>query len=150
MSVGAICNRLIPTAAKSTSVRDAAKCMRAFDEPVVVVVDEREGKRVAVGIVTEHEVAQSVVACGADPSQVALQDVMRANPGFVNEADDLLETAFWMHRNRLREAIVHDESGALVGLVTIERLIETLAGDLIGLAEPGVDEAPADRPHALH
>lgn len=126
------------------SVLAAAKSMQMLDEPVLVVIDEKDGKRVAVGIVTEREIARNVVARGADPSQLALRDVMRQNLCFVNEADDVFETACWMHRNHLREAVVHDETGGLVGLVTIEQLIDNLAGDLIDFTEPaGAEASPA-------
>lgn len=40
MSVGAVCNRRIPTAAEHTSVLAAARSMQAHDERVLVVVDE--------------------------------------------------------------------------------------------------------------
>jgi signal-transduction protein with cAMP-binding, CBS, and nucleotidyltransferase domain len=143
MGIGNICNRRIPIAEGGTSVLAAAKCMQAFDAPILVVVDEKEGKRVAVGIVTERELARNVVAQGMDPSRLALKDVMRVDPGFVNEADDVYETACWMHRNRLKEAIVHDDAGGLAGLVTLEQLIDNLAGEIAGAAElPASDQGP--------
>lgn len=135
MGIGEICNRRIPIAERGTSVRAAAKSMQAYDVPILVVVDEKDGRRMAVGIVTEHEFVRYVVACRADASRLCVEDVMRVDPGFVNEADDVYETACWMHRNRLRVAIVHDEAGGLAGLVTIEQLIDNLVGELAGVAE---------------
>lgn len=144
MSIGAICNRQIPIATSGTSVLVAVQSMQAFDEPVLIVTDERGGR--PVGIVTEHELARNVVACRADPSRLALKDVMRASLGFVNETDSVFETASWMHRNRLREAIVHDNAGVLVGIVTMERLIDSLAGGIIDVSGPDMTEAhPAGR-----
>ena len=146
MSVGNICNRRIPIAQRGTSVRAAAKCMMAHDVPIVVVVDERDGKRMAVGIVTEHEFVRYVVACRADASRLCVEDVMRADPVFVNEGDGVYETACWMHRHHLREAIVHDEAGSLVGLVTIDQLIDSLAGEIAGDAKlPAAEEGPRAR-----
>lgn len=149
MSIGAICNRRIPTAGDHTSVLAAAQCMQACDERVLVVVDEREGRRRAVGIVTEHELA-SVIARGADPARLALKDIMRTDPGFVTEADDVFGTACWMQQNRLREAIVHDGTGRLAGLVTLDRLIEALAGNFLAAAGPEFEEPGAAGPVALH
>ena len=141
MGVGDVCNRRIPIAECGTSVLAAAKSMQAFDAPILVVVDQKDGRRVAVGIVTEREFTRNVVACRADPLRIAVRDVMRVDPGFVNEADDVYETACWMHRNHLREAIVHDEAGGLVGLVTIEQLIDRLAREVAGVAELPANEA---------
>ena len=150
MGIGEICNRRIPIAERGTSVRAAAKCMQAYDVPILVVVDQKDGKRLAVGIVTEHEFVRYVVACRADPSRLCVEDVMRSNPVFVNEADDVYTTACWMHRNRLREAIVHNEAGTLVGVVTIEQLIDSLAGEVAGVAELPANQAGLSTRMPLH
>lgn len=149
MSVGEVCNRRIAVAADHTSVLAAAKSMRAHDERMLVVIDESDGRRLAVGIVTEHELA-GVVTRETDPSRLALKDIMRTDPGFVTEADDIFATACWMRRYRLREAIVHDDSGRLAGIVTIDQLIESLAGDLFGTTAPALDELPLSARVALH
>jgi signal-transduction protein with cAMP-binding, CBS, and nucleotidyltransferase domain len=150
MGVGNICNRRIPIAEGGASVLAAAKSMQAFDVPILVVVEEKDGRRVAVGIVTDRELARNVVARGADPLQLTVKDVMRGDPCFVREADDVYETACWMHRNRLKEAIVHDEAGGLAGLVTLEQLIDSLAGEITGVAELPASEADPRNRVPLH
>ena len=149
MSIGAICNRKIAVAADHTSVLAAAKSMRANDERVLVVIDESEGRRLAVGLVTEHELA-GVITRETDLSRLALKDIMRTDPGFVTEADDVFGTACWMHQHRLREAIVHDEAGRLAGIVTIDQLIDSLAGDLFGSAASAPEELLLSGRIALH
>jgi len=150
MDVGAVCNRRVPMVTAATSVSAAADSMRLLDEPILVVTDDQGGRRAAVGIVTEREIARRVVTAGMDPSRLALADVMQSNPGFVNESDDVYETACWMHRNRLREAVVHDASGSLVGIVTIAHLIDLLADEFVEFAEVAADSAGPLGRAALH
>lgn len=150
MNVGAICNRLVPTASMSTSVVAAAQCMQGLDERILVVIDCGAGRRPALGIVTERELA-AIIAREDDPSRLELKDIMRVDPGFVTDTAGVLETARWMHRNRLREAIVHDEAGRLAGVVTLDQLVERLAGEMIASAALPATDAPIEpRRRALH
>jgi len=149
MTVGDVCNRRIPTAAGTMTVHAAAKSMRTFDEPLLVVIDERDGKRFAVGIVTERDFV-AVVAHERDPRQLTLEDIMRPHPGFVTESDGIFDTVCWMRRNRLREVVVNSQTGTVLGIVGFDQLVESLA-DEIGEA---VSSAPEERTmqgrNALH
>lgn len=150
MSVGAVCNRNVMVAATSTTAVAAAQCMERFDERILVVIDERVDKHRAVGIVTDREFT-GVIARGVDPARVTLKEIMRADPGFVTDTADVFETACWMRRNGLREAIVHDEAGRLTGVVTLDQLIESLAQQAVGSALPSPDERSCLlRSKALH
>jgi len=149
MTVGAICNRRIPTAPRTATIEEAARSMCAFDERVVVVTDETDGKRRAVGVVTEHEM-MAVIARGADPAQLTLGEIMRAHPGFVRDTDSIFDTVRWMHRNRLREIVVHDESGRLVGLVTYDQLFDAIAGEFTAPDLPALEESLTPDRTALH
>lgn len=145
MSVGAVCNRNVMIAAVSTSAVGAAQCMERYDERILVVIDERADKCRAVGIVTDRELT-GVIAREADPARVTLKEIMRADPGFVTDTADVFETACWMRRNGLREAIVHDEAGRLTGVVTLDQLVESLVEEIVGSAALSPDE----RSYLLH
>jgi len=150
MSVGTVCNRNVMVAAVNTTAVAAAQCMERFDERILVVIDDRADKRTAVGIVTDRELA-GVIAREADPARITLKEIMRADPGFVMDTADVLETACWMRRQGLREAVVHDEAGRLVGLVTLDQLVESLAEEIAGSAALSLDEiSTALHPKALH
>jgi signal-transduction protein with cAMP-binding, CBS, and nucleotidyltransferase domain len=137
-------------AAVNTTAVAAAQCMERFDERILVVIDDRADKRTAVGIVTDRELA-GVIAREADPARITLKEIMRADPGFVMDTADVLETACWMRRQGLREAVVHDEAGRLVGLVTLDQLVESLAEEIAGSAALSLDEiSTALHPKALH
>ena len=129
MNIGQICNRKIPTVPGATTVLAAARSMEAFDEHCLVVTDERQGTRVASGIVTDREIA-AVLAREGDPARLVLEEIMRPPPGFLAESDDVLDALAWMRRHGLNEAVVHDSAGRLLGLIGTDLMVECLAAEL--------------------
>src|SRR6185436_17189187 len=130
-------------------VLTAAKSMHSFGERLLVVVDERAGRRVAVSIVTEHELV-GVMAQGEDPAQLTVKDIMRPYPPSIGEADDVLETLCWMRRNHLRDVIVHSEGGALLGMVSLDQLADSVAGELSDVAAHAPEDSGALVRRSLH
>jgi signal-transduction protein with cAMP-binding, CBS, and nucleotidyltransferase domain len=137
-------------APRSASVLAAARSMGAFGERVLIVTDEKAGKRVAVGLVTEHELVEGVIARGADPARSSLGEIMDTNPGFVRETDSVFDTIRWMHRNRLREVIVHDKAGRMVGVLTFDQLFDAIAGDFTAPDVPAIEERLDQATTVLH
>ena len=149
MSIGEICERRIPAIPAAAAVLTAAKSMHSFGERLLVVVDEREGKRVAVGTVTEHELV-GVMAQGEDPAQLTVKDIMRPYPPFVGEADDVLETLCWMRRHNLRDVIVHGKGGVMLGMISLDQLTDSVAGELSEVAAHAPDDSGAPARSSLH
>jgi len=67
MQAGEICNREVIVVERGVSVRKAASLMRQYHVGDLVVVEERAGTRVPVGILTDRDIAIVVVAMGVDP-----------------------------------------------------------------------------------
>jgi len=129
MSIGEICDRRVPAAPAATTVLEAVKSMHSFGDRLLVVTDERGGRRVAVGIVTERELL-GVMAQGKNPALLTVEDIMCPCPAFVTEGDDVLDTLCWMHRHHLRDVIVHGKGGTLLGTVSLDQLADNVAGEL--------------------
>ena len=129
MSIGEICDRRVPAAPAATTVLEAVKSMHSFGDRLLVVTDERGGRRVAVGIVTERELL-GVMAQGQNPALLTVEDIMCPCPAFVTEGDDVLDTLCWMHRHHLRDVIVHGKGGTLLGTVSLDQLADNVAGEL--------------------
>ncbi len=62
MPVGEICNREVVFAARTTTIVEAAQLMRRYHVGDLVVVDEVEGRRVPVGMVTDRDLVVEVLA----------------------------------------------------------------------------------------
>jgi signal-transduction protein with cAMP-binding, CBS, and nucleotidyltransferase domain len=147
MSIGEICDKRVPTAPAATTVLAAVKSMHSCGDRMIVVTDERGGRRVAVGVVTDYELL-GVMAQGEDPSQITVRDIMCPCPAFVSEADDVIDTLCWMHRHHLRDVIVHGKGGALLGTVSLNQLADSVASELSEVASS--PEAHCVQGRALH
>ncbi len=62
MTVGEVCKRNVAVAAKSETIVDAAKHMRAHYVGDLVVVEDRQGRRVPIGVITDRDIVVSAVA----------------------------------------------------------------------------------------
>jgi len=66
MTIGSICKRNVVVAPKGGSIVDAARRMRMSHVGTVIAVDERGGKQVPVGILTDRDIVLSIVATDAE------------------------------------------------------------------------------------
>ncbi len=120
-TVGEYCVREVVTAGRDTPIVACAK--RMHDEHVgsLVVVEQRDGLAVPVGIVTDRDIAIEVVAFEVDASTLTAGD------------DDLLSVLAVMREHGVRRLPVVDAAGALAGIVSADNLLEVLAEEIDGL-----------------
>ena len=86
-----ICNREIVTLQPDDTVVQATKMMRQFHVCAVVVTEEKDGKRVTVGIVTDRDVVVGVIAPELDPNVMTVGDIMVANLAIMDEHSGIFE-----------------------------------------------------------
>jgi CBS domain-containing protein len=109
-----ICQRDVVTCDQDESLVVAAGMMSERNiSSIVVCVD-----RLPVGIVTDRDLRNKVVAKGGDPSELRVSDVMNSPLVTIGEDDYLFEALFLMSRRRIHRLCVVDTSGALCGIVT--------------------------------
>lgn len=133
MAIGEICNREVVYAARDTTVQAAAKLMRRYHVGSLVVIDDFGGKRVPVGIVTDRDIVIEVDATELDPKVITIGDIMTSQLATVPESEGLLETMEVMRAKGVRRLPVVGGEGQLVGIVTIDDLLEILAEELTDL-----------------
>lgn len=124
---GEICSRDVVFARRDTTVQAAAKLMRHYHVGTVVVVDETNGKRKPVGIVTDRDIVIEVDATDLDPEVITVGDIMVQELVTVRESEGLLETVEVMRYKGVRRLPVVDAEGNLVGIVSIDDLLEVLS-----------------------
>ena len=133
--IASICNRSVAFTARETTVAAAAKLMRHGHVGSLVVVDQRDdGRRVPVGIVTDRDVVVEVIATGLDPAVITVGDIMESGLVVGRETDTIPETLEVMRSKGVRRLPTVDGDGQLVGIVTVDDLLEVLAGELNELA----------------
>jgi CBS domain-containing protein len=99
------------------TVRDAAQLMQREDVGIIPVVEEKQGSRQLLGVITDRDIAIRVVGEGKDAS-TRVTDVMSRNRISTCQAnDDVDEVMSAMAKEQVRRIPIVDERGALVGIV---------------------------------
>jgi CBS domain-containing protein len=134
MSIGDICNREVVYVNRDVTVHAACKLMRHYHVGSLVVVDEQDGKRVPAGIITDRDVVLEVDAMDLDAKVITAGDIMSQTLVTVPEHLGVLETIEIMRFKGVRRMPIVDADGRLAGLITIDDLLEVLAGELSDIA----------------
>lgn len=134
MPIGEICNREVVIAFARESATEAAKLMRQYHVGDVVIVEERDGRRVPVGIVTDRDLVIEVMAKEVDPALFRMGDLVTRELFSAHEQDGVYETIQRMRVHGVRRMPVVDRDGALVGIVTLDDLLALLAEEMTALS----------------
>ena len=135
MPIGEICNRDVVVALSNETALEAARLMRQYHVGDVLVVEERDGKRIPVGIVTDRDLVVEIVAPELDSTFITVKDIMAPNFITVSERLGVYETIQFMRGKGVRRLPVVDDGGALVGIVTLDDLLALLAEELDAMAK---------------
>lgn len=135
MPIGEICNRDVVVVLKDETALEAAHLMRQHHVGDVLVVEEHEGRRMPVGIVTDRDLVEEIIAPELDPGFITVAEIMAADFVAVSESMGVYETVQYMRGKGVRRMPVVDEAGALVGIVTLDDLLALLAEELNALAQ---------------
>jgi CBS domain-containing protein len=100
----------------------------------VIIVEERGGKRVPVGIVTDRDIVVEVVAARVDPNELKLGDLKLAPLVTVNEGATYAQTVSKMSVEGVRRMPVLAADGTLAGIITLDDMLWQLAAPLAALA----------------
>jgi len=134
MPIGEVCNREVVIVQPGETVLEAAQLMRRHHVGDVVVVEERGGRRVPVGIVTDRDLVLEVMAPQIDPVTVTVRDILTTDLVTIKKDAGLFEAIEYMHAKGVRRLPVVDGNGGLVGILTLDDLIELLADEMTALA----------------
>lgn len=134
MPIGEICSREVVIVKRNDTVLEAAKLMRQHHVGDVVVVEERGGVRVPVGIVTDRDLVVEIVATELDSAVLTVGDIMEQELVTVEESTGIFEAIQYMRSKTVRRLPVVDKGGALLGIVALDDLLELLSEELLAIA----------------
>lgn len=97
------------------TVKDAAVAMTENRYGSVIVVDDDQK---VLGVVTERDVLNKIVARGLDPAEQKLSDIMTTKVRVAGEDDDLLDWLRIMSNERFRRLPVVDANGRIIAVFT--------------------------------
>jgi CBS domain-containing protein len=134
MTVGTVCNHNVATIGASESIVDAAVRMREEHVGNLIVVERRGSGRAPIGILTDRDIIVGVVAKRVSPDSLTVGDAMSREPLTVREEDALESALREMQRCGVRRAPVVGHRGELVGVLSIDDVIQHLSQQLNRLA----------------
>lgn len=135
MKVREICNREVVIVGRDDSILEAAKLMRHLHVGDVVVVRDRSGERVPVGILTDRDIVVKLLAREVDPKSVSIGDAMSFEVITAQEEDDVSDTIEKMRRHGVRRVPVVNRDGVLEGIFSLDDYLELMAEEFGSLAQ---------------
>lgn len=135
MTVGEICNREVIVIQRDGTTLEAAKLMRQYHVGAVIVIEKQNDRQIPIGIVTDRDLVVEVLAPELDNAVITVGDIMTPEIFTIQENTATYEAIEYMRRKTIRRLPVVDESGELVGIFTLDDVLELLAVELQDLAK---------------
>ncbi len=123
--VGDVMTKTLITLPETSNARQIAMAMSGnMIGSVIITMNDRP-----VGIVTEMDLVERVIARGLNPEKTLARDIMSSPVSVIDPRSDIMDAARKMAKYRIRRLVVVDK-GNMVGIVT-SRDIMTTAPELV-------------------
>lgn len=133
MNAGSVCKRAVVTVTPTDDLITAAHTMREKHVGYLVVSEASHSRKV-VGVLTDRDIVVAVLAREADVRSLKVGDVMTRDPLVIEEGQSVEAVLRHMREAGVRRVPVVDRSGALAGVLSIDDVLERIAGQLIDIA----------------
>ena len=136
MEVARLCQRKVVTIAPTEDLTTAAELMRKQHVGYLVVVEAAaaEGGLRPTGVLTDRDIVVMVVGKQADPRALRVGEVMSSDPVTVRDTDTVERAVQEMRRIGVRRLPVVDSHGQLTGVLSLDDVLDSLAGQLGNVA----------------
>lgn len=135
MIVSEICRRNPVTIGAHEELDVAAQLMRERHIGYLIVVEPyppHDAPR-PIGVLTDRDIVVGVLAKGADARALKVGDVMTRHPVTVTEDASLNSALAEMRRVGVRRVPVLDAVGQLVGVLSLDEVLDAVAQQLLGV-----------------
>lgn len=145
MPVGEICNREVVIVNKKESITEMAKLMRNHHVGDVVVVEEKDGRVVPVGIITDRDIVIELIAKEVPLDSVFAEDVMSSDLVSIQENQGIWDSIQCMRGKGIRRIVVTGEKGNLIGILSSDDLIDLLSSELSDVVKTFIREQTKEK-----
>lgn len=139
MSVGRICVREVDLADPDESAWRAAERMHQRAVGTLVVLN---GTNEPIGIITDRDLVERVMAANKDPGTTAVSEVMTPDPHTVRDDTSIEAALSLMRSGGFRRLPVVDGGGQLVGLLSLDDVLMLLAEEFAQIGQLVERETP--------
>lgn len=145
MTVGDICKRNTIIVKPETPILEAVGLMKWYHVGDLVVVEDRNGQHVPVGILTDRDVALSLVTHTGRLPYLRVSDLMSRNLITALAHENVSDAMKKMEAHGVRRLPVIAPDGRLQGIVTFDDIIEMLSDELTEMAKLVIREQKRER-----
>ncbi|MCA9014153.1 MAG: CBS domain-containing protein [Planctomycetaceae bacterium] len=144
MTAGRICTRETDLVDADESVQVAAERMHARNVGTLIVLDQESHP---IGMITDRDLALRIVAKGRDPIQTLVGEIMTRFPYNVNEETPIEMALSKMRAGGFRRLPVVDADGKLVGVLSLDDILELLCSEFTEIGNLIRKESPSSLAH---
>jgi CBS domain-containing protein len=136
MNVGQLCQREVVTTRAGEELTAASQEMRARHVGFLVVVEPAAapGRLRVVGVLTDRDIVVAVLARDIDTRALKVGDVMSREPLLAEESQPVESVLCLMREVGVRRVPVVDRDGLLVGVLSLDDVLEAMAEQLVNIA----------------
>ena len=136
MTAGELCYRTVYIIRANESVLEAARLMKKYHVGCLVVVDERDGDRVPIGMVTDRDlVVKGLARSPDDIGTMQVAQVMSEGLTTARENERMHDVRKKMRVRGVRRIPVIDADDRLQGIIAFDDLVDWMAQELSDLAQ---------------
>ncbi len=135
MLVNEICVLDVASCGRDAGILEAARLMRQHHTGDLIVVDDPDGDRVPVGIVTDRDIVVEVLANGLDLAETKVAEIMSSKLVIAGAEEDSSDAVERMRLHGVRRLPVVDHAGRLMGIVTLDDMLTLHAAQAAALAD---------------
>jgi CBS domain-containing protein len=131
MPITDYCKAPVVTVSPDQNGLEAVRLMRDKKLGSVVVTE----KEMPVGILTDRDILMRITAEGRDASSTKIREIMTPNPVVVSEMVGIWQLIQIMKQHAKRRYPVISADGKLIGIITLDDLIELIGLEMAGLGQ---------------
>ena len=134
MKVTRIYTRNVVSAARSSTLQEAAKLMRDHHVGALLVTEDEPNDDRAVGVLTDRDLVVHAIAGELDPATVTVESIMTPEIAGIDRDADVHHAMHTMRELGVRRLAVTSEDGAVVGVLSLDDIVDALAVEMSSLA----------------
>lgn len=136
MTAGELCYRTVYIVRADESVLEAARLMKKYHVGCLVVVEEHDGDRVPVAVVTDRDlVVKGLAESPGEMTTMQVREVMSAGLVTARESERMYDVRKKMRARGVRRIPVVNAEDRLQGIIAFDDLVDWMAQELTDLAQ---------------
>jgi len=139
MTVGRICSREVDLVDTDESVQVAAERMNSRNVGTLIVLDEEKHP---IGMITDRDLALRIVGKARDPIETLVSKIMTRFPENISEETPIEIALSKMRAGGFRRLPVVDDEGKLIGVLTLDDILELLSTEFTEIGRLIKKESP--------